>query len=30
VFDNGNGAPADMDTADPQTIAGGSIVIHKA
>jgi Bacterial Ig domain/PKD domain len=30
VFDNRNGAPTDMDTADPQAIAGGSIVIHKA
>jgi PKD domain len=29
VFDNRNGLPADMDTADPQAIAGGSIVIHK-
>jgi len=30
VFDNRNGTPTDMDTADPQAIAGGSIVIHKA
>jgi hypothetical protein len=30
VFDNKNGTPTDMDVADPQTIAGGSIVIHKA
>ncbi len=30
VFDNRNGQPTDMDTADPQNIAGGSIVIHKA
>jgi hypothetical protein len=30
VFDNKNGAPTDMDTADPQAISGGSIVIHKA
>jgi hypothetical protein len=30
VFDNRNGLPTDMDTADPQVIAGGSIVIHKA
>jgi hypothetical protein len=30
VFDNRNGKPTDMDTADPQVIAGGSIVIHKA
>jgi hypothetical protein len=30
VFDNRNGLPTDMDTADPQAIAGGSIVIHKA
>jgi len=30
VFDNRNGAPTDMDVADPQAIAGGSIVIHKA
>jgi hypothetical protein len=29
VFDNRNGAPTDMDLATPQTIAGGSIVIHK-
>jgi hypothetical protein len=30
VFDNKNGAPTDMDMADPQAISGGSIVIHKA
>ena len=30
VFDNRNGTPTDMDNADPQPIAGGSIVIHKA
>jgi hypothetical protein len=30
VFDNRNGVATDMDTADPQAIAGGSIVIHKA
>ena len=30
VFDNRNGVSPDMDTADPQNIAGGSIVIHKA
>jgi hypothetical protein len=30
VFDNKNGTPTDMDMADPQNIAGGSIVIHKA
>jgi len=30
VFDNRMGAMADMDSADPQAIAGGSIVIHKA
>jgi hypothetical protein len=30
VFDNRNGQPTDMDVADPQAIAGGSIVIHKA
>jgi hypothetical protein len=30
VFDNRNGSPTDIDTADPQAIAGGSIVIHKA
>jgi hypothetical protein len=30
VFDNRNLQPTDMDGADPQTIAGGSIVIHKA
>ena len=29
VFDNRNGQPTDMDTADPQAIAGGAIVIHK-
>ena len=26
----GTASPTDMDTADPQAIAGGSIVIHKA
>jgi hypothetical protein len=30
VFDNRKGVPTDIDTADPQAIAGGSIVIHKA
>jgi len=30
VFDNRNGASMDMDSANPQNIAGGSIVIHKA
>ena len=30
VFDNKYGTPTDIDTADPQAIAGGSIVIHKA
>jgi hypothetical protein len=30
VFDNKIGTPTDMDLADPQAIAGGSIVIHKA
>jgi hypothetical protein len=30
IFDNKNGAPTDMDVADPQVISGGSIVIHKA
>jgi hypothetical protein len=30
VFDNRNGAGMDMDSANPQNIAGGSIVIHKA
>jgi hypothetical protein len=30
VFDNKYGSPTDIDTADPQAIAGGSIVIHKA
>jgi len=30
IFDNRNGLPTDMDTADPQAIDGGSIVIHKA
>jgi hypothetical protein len=29
VFDNRNGASMDMDSANPQNIAGGSIVIHK-
>jgi hypothetical protein len=29
-FDNRKGVPTDIDTADPQAIAGGSIVIHKA
>src|SRR5439155_10425929 len=28
VFDNKYGTPADIDSADPQAIAGGSIVIH--
>ena len=28
VYDNKLGAPDDMDAADPQTIGGGSIVIH--
>ena len=30
VFDNRNGQPTDMDTADPQAIAGGWINIKKA
>jgi hypothetical protein len=30
VFDNRMGSPTDMDTANPQLISGGSIVIHKA
>jgi hypothetical protein len=30
VFDNRILSPTDIDTADPQAIAGGSIVIHKA
>jgi hypothetical protein len=30
VFDNRNGASMDMDSANPQNISGGSIVIHKA
>jgi hypothetical protein len=30
VFDNKYGTATDMDNADPQAIAGGSIVIHKA
>ncbi len=30
IFDNRNGVATDMDVADPQAIAGGSIVIHKA
>ena len=29
VYDNRLGAGDDIDAADPQTIAGGSIVIHK-
>jgi PKD repeat protein len=29
VFDNRIASPEDMDTADPQVIASGSIVIHK-
>jgi hypothetical protein len=29
VYDNGLGAPDDIDTANPQAIGGGSIVIHK-
>jgi len=29
VFDNRNGTATDMDVANPQAIAGGSIVIHK-
>ena len=29
VFDNRNGSATDMDLANPQIIAGGSIVIHK-
>jgi hypothetical protein len=30
IFDNSNGSPTDMDTANPEAISGGSIVIHKA
>jgi uncharacterized repeat protein (TIGR01451 family) len=30
IFDNRNGQPTDMDTANPEAISGGSIVIHKA
>jgi len=30
VFDNRMGVPEDPDVADPQAIAGGSIVIHRA
>jgi hypothetical protein len=30
VFDNRNGSPTDIDSANPQLIGGGSIVIHKA
>jgi hypothetical protein len=30
VFDNRMGQPEDIDQADPQQIAGGSIVIHRA
>jgi hypothetical protein len=30
VFDNRNGASMDLDSANPQNIGGGSIVIHKA
>jgi hypothetical protein len=30
VFDNRNGASMDMDSANPQNIGAGSIVIHKA
>ena len=29
VFDNRFGAAEEMDSADPQAIGGGSIVIHK-
>ena len=29
IFDNRYGQPTDMDVADPQAIASGSIVIHK-
>ncbi|PYQ37599.1 MAG: hypothetical protein DMF55_00375 [Acidobacteria bacterium] len=29
VYDNKIGSPEDIDLADPQTISGGSIVIHK-
>jgi hypothetical protein len=29
VYDNRMGAPEDIDTADPQVITTGSIVIHK-
>jgi hypothetical protein len=30
VFDNRMGAPMDIDSASPENISGGSIVIHKA
>jgi uncharacterized repeat protein (TIGR01451 family) len=30
IFDNRNGQPTDMDTANPEALSGGSIVIHKA
>ncbi len=30
IFDNRMGVPEDIDLADPQAIAGGSIVIHRA
>ena len=29
IFDNRMGVPEDPDVADPQVIAGGSIVIHR-
>jgi hypothetical protein len=29
IYDNAFGSPDDMDTANPQAIASGSIVIHK-
>lgn len=29
VYDNAGGAPDDLDSADPQVLAGGSIVIHR-
>ncbi len=29
VYDNAYGSPDDLESANPQAIAGGSIVIHK-
>ena len=30
IYDNQRGQPTDLNTAEPQAISGGSIVIHKA